>query len=134
MDLTNSKIRCLVVDDEGINLLYLKSFLSREGMLVDCATNGLQAIEKYDLNTYDIILMDGQMPKMNGFEATQIIREKEKEKNTHTPIIAITGYAIPDVEAKFIAAGVDDCLVKPLDESKLISLIQKHVAIVDGEL
>jgi CheY-like chemotaxis protein len=129
MDLEKLNIRILVVDDEGINLLYLKSFLSRQGLQVESATNGLQALEKYDLNSYDIILMDGQMPKMDGFEATRIIREKEKEKNIHTPIIAITGYNLTNVKEKFIAAGADDFLIKPLDEDRLLCLIQKHVTV-----
>ena len=126
MDLKKLNIRILVVDDEGINLLYMKRFLSREGMQVDSATDGLQALEKYEFNTYDIILMDGNMPKMDGFEATRIIREKEKEKNIRTPIIAISGYAIASVKEKFITAGVDDFLGKPLDENMLINLILKH--------
>jgi CheY-like chemotaxis protein len=129
MDLEKLKIRILVVDDEGINLLYLKSFLSKLGLQVESAVNGLQALEKYDLHPYDIILMDGQMPKMDGFEATRIIREKEKVKNIHTPIIAITGYNLANVEEKFIAAGADDFIIKPLDEDRLLCLIEKHVTV-----
>ncbi len=124
---SKTKLRILVVEDDCLTQLYIKRFLSGLGMLVDTAINGFEAVEKYELNTYDIILMDGQMPKMDGFEATRIIREKEKEKNFHTLIIAVSGYAISNVEEKFVTAGVDDYLQKPLDENRLICIINKHI-------
>lgn len=129
-----SNLRILVVEDDYINQLYMKSLLSGEGIHVDSAANGLQALEKYDQNTYHVILMDAQMPKMDGFEATRIIREKEKAKNIHTPIFALTGYAVSNVEENFSAAGVDEFLLKPLDENKLIYLIKKYTAAVGDEV
>ena len=94
-------------------------------MIVDSAYNGLQALEKYDTAKYDIILMDGQMPQMDGFEATRIIREKETQSGIHTPIIAITGYAISGDEERFLKVGMDSYITKPFDENRLIEVIRK---------
>lgn len=117
--------RVLLVEDDAINQMYLKGFLKSNGMIVDSAFNGLQALEKYESGEYDVILMDGQMPKMDGFEATRIIREKEKDSGKHTPVIAITGYAIKGDEERFINAGMDSYITKPFDENKLLEVIRK---------
>ena len=127
-NLVNNKIKILLAEDDAINQLYMKSFLASKGMVVDTAFNGIQAIEKFKAETYDLILMDGQMPRMDGIEATRIIRELEKDKDTHTPIIAITGYAVSGDKENFIAKGMDDYISKPVDEVKLIELIQKHTS------
>ena|GEM_PF-537445 len=127
MDFSKHQVRLLLAEDDGINQLYLKGLLTGHGILVDTAYNGLQALEKFDINTYDIILMDGQMPKMDGFEATRSIRQREETKNTHTPIIAITGYAVSGDKEKFLASGMDDYVSKPIDENRLIELIHQYV-------
>jgi CheY-like chemotaxis protein len=121
-----TELRILLAEDDGINQLYMKSFLTAKGMIVDTAFNGLQAIEKYKSNHYDLILMDGQMPRMDGIEATRLIRILEKEKNIHTPIIAMTGYAVSGDKEKFISFGMDDYISKPVDEKRLMELIQKY--------
>ncbi|MFN2396156.1 MAG: response regulator [Bacteroidales bacterium] len=118
-------LKILVAEDDAINQLYLAGFLKSHGWIVDTAPNGLLALEKYKKNSYDIILMDGQMPKMDGFETTQKIREIESQKDekVHIPIVAITGYAIPGDRDRFISAGMDDYVTKPIDENKLIDII-----------
>jgi len=121
-----TELRILLAEDDGINQLYMKSFLTAKGMIVDTAFNGLQAIEKYKSSHYDLILMDGQMPRMDGIEATRLIRILEKEKNIHTPIIAMTGYAVSGDKEKFISFGMDDYISKPVDEKRLMELIQKY--------
>lgn len=120
-----SECKVLLVEDDALNQMYLKGFLSSKGMIVDSAYNGLQALEKYDAAKYDIILMDGQMPQMDGFEATRIIREKETQSGIHTPIIAITGYAISGDEERFLKVGMDSYITKPFDENRLIEVIKK---------
>lgn len=120
-----SECKVLLVEDDALNQMYLKGFLSSKGMIVDSAYNGLQALEKYDTAKYDIILMDGQMPQMDGFEATRIIREKETQSGIHTPIIAITGYAISGDEERFLKVGMDSYITKPFDENRLIEVIRK---------
>ncbi|MGD9492111.1 MAG: PAS domain S-box protein [Bacteroidales bacterium] len=120
-----TECKVLLVEDDALNQMYLKGFLSSKGMSVDSAYNGLQALEKYDAAKYDIILMDGQMPQMDGFEATRIIREKETQSGIHTPIIAITGYAISGDEERFLKVGMDSYITKPFDENRLIEVIKK---------
>jgi len=120
--------RVLLVEDDALNQMYLKGFLKEMGMQVDSAFNGIQAIEKFDANHYDVILMDGQMPQMDGFEATRIIREKEKLSGRHTPVVAITGYAIKGDEERFMNAGMDSYITKPFDENKLIEVIRRLTA------
>ena len=75
---------------------------------------------------YDLILMDGQMPKMDGIQATLKIREIEKTTNKHTPIIAITGYAVTGDKEKFLSNGFDDYISKPIDETRLSEIIDKY--------
>jgi len=125
-DLSKLNLKILVTEDDRINQLYLKGFLTGKGFQVDTASNGIEALEKFDLNQYDVILMDGQMPILDGFEATHRIREKEKTSGIHTPIIAITGYAVTGDKEKFQDAGMDDYISKPIDEARLVHLIQKY--------
>ena len=88
---------------------------------VDVAENGKTALDMFGLNRYDIILMDIQMPVMNGITATKKIREIEKTINTHTPIIAITANAMLGDKETCLAAGIDDYLSKPYQMEDLIS-------------
>lgn len=125
-DKSDKKSLILLAEDDGINQLYLKGFLNKMGYEVDTAYNGVQVLEKFDLKKFDIILMDGQMPKMDGFETTRLIREKEKQSGRHSVIIAITGYAVSGDKEKFINAGMDDYVSKPIDENLLIELLQKY--------
>ena len=125
VDLSERKLKILIAEDDGINQFYLKKMFLNHGLNVDTAYNGLEVIEKFDKGHFDVILMDGQMPEMDGFEAARVIRTKEKKKKTHTPIIAITGYAIAGDKEKFIEAGMDDYITKPIDESQLMTIIRK---------
>ena len=120
-------LKVLIAEDDAINQMYLAGFLRAQGWKVEVASNGLIAIEKYMESLFDLILMDGQMPKMDGFEATRRIREMEKSTGTRTPILAITGYAIPGERDRFINAGMDDYITKPINEAKLLELIHEWV-------
>ncbi|HSV88464.1 MAG TPA: response regulator [Bacteroidales bacterium] len=120
-------IRILVAEDDAINQIYLAGFLRSQGWLVDVASNGIIALEKYEPGKYDLILLDGQMPKMDGFDVTRRIREKENTSLSRVPIVAITGYAIPGDKERFLEAGMDDYVTKPLDESRLLEIIQRLV-------
>jgi len=121
------EIYILVAEDDAINRMYLSSFLLSQGWKIDIAKNGLEALEKWEQNKYDIILLDGQMPKMDGFEAAKIIREKEKANNSKTPIIAITGYTINEKNEQFVDAQIDDYVIKPINEADLLNKIAKLV-------
>ncbi|MFO7978806.1 MAG: ATP-binding protein, partial [Bacteroidales bacterium] len=115
----------LVAEDDAINQLYLAGFLRSMGWKVDTAGNGLVALEKFRQNNYDVVLMDGQMPKMDGFETARQIRTLEQQSGNRVPIIAITGYAIPGDRERFLSAGMDDYVSKPIDESKLVEIINR---------
>jgi PAS domain S-box-containing protein len=119
-------IRVLVVEDMALNQLLMKTLLDDFGFERDIAENGKIAVEKLQVNEYDIVLMDLQMPEMNGFEATEYIRETLK---LTIPIIALTADVTTVDLAKCKAVGMDDYIAKPIDErvlySKIVGLIKK---------
>ena len=115
-------LKVLVVEDIELNQLLIKIILMDFGFEVDVVDNGKIAIEKLQGNKYDIILMDLQMPEMNGFEATMYIREVMKSQ---IPIIALTADVTTVDLEKCIAAGMDDYISKPIDEKLLYSKMIK---------
>ncbi len=128
LDSEIKNIRVLVVEDIALNQLLMKTLLDDFGFERDIAANGKIAIEKLLNKSYDIILMDLQMPEMNGFEATEYIRNKMKSK---IPIIALTADVTTVDLAKCKAVGMNDYIAKPVDErllySKIVSLVKKPV-------
>jgi signal transduction histidine kinase/FixJ family two-component response regulator/HPt (histidine-containing phosphotransfer) domain-containing protein len=130
MDTEIKNIKVLVVEDMALNQLLMKTLLDDFGFERDIATNGKIAIEKLENKTYDIILMDLQMPEMNGFEATEYIRNK---MNSKIPIIALTADVTTVDLAKCKAAGMNDYIAKPVDErllyNKIVGLVKKPVII-----
>ncbi len=119
-------IKVLVVEDIALNQLLMKTLLDDFGFERDIASNGKIAIEKLQAKSYDIILMDLQMPEMNGFEATEYIRNK---LNSKIPIIALTADVTTVDLAKCKAVGMNDYIAKPVDErllySKIVGLVKK---------
>jgi CheY-like chemotaxis protein len=118
----------LVVEDIALNQLLMKTLLDDFGFARDIAANGKIAIEKLESKEYDIILMDLQMPEMNGFEATDYIRNK---LNSKIPIIALTADVTTVDLAKCKAVGMNDYISKPIDErllySKIVGLVKKNM-------
>ncbi len=91
---------------------------------VDLAENGLEAVELFKKNKYDIILMDENMPKMSGLEATKIILDLEEENGVkHTPIVALTANALATDRAKFLGAGMDEFVSKPIDHEIFVRVL-----------
>lgn len=120
--------RILVAEDEKVNRLYTKRYLELAGCTVETVNNGLQALETLTYGNFDLILMDVQMPIMNGIETTKAIRRGEAgAHNKRMPIIAITAYAMADDKEKFIAAGMDDYIAKPVDQDELNKVIGKNL-------
>jgi CheY-like chemotaxis protein/HPt (histidine-containing phosphotransfer) domain-containing protein len=116
--------RILVTDDNEMNRLVASTILEEYGVIVDEAVNGQEAVEKIKNNVYDIVLMDIQMPVMDGVEATQEIR---KNFSKTLPIIALTAFAIKGDNEKFINAGMDDYLSKPFEENQLLQIVCRWV-------
>lgn len=116
--------RILVVEDNQINQFLVISLLKKWNVILDVAENGKIAIEKLNEQSYDVILMDMQMPIMGGIEATAIIRTKLK---LTTPIIALTARAIKGDDKECLNAGMDDYVSKPFNESDLVNKILKLI-------
>ncbi len=125
-------IKVLVVEDIALNQLLMKTVLDDFGFEPDIAANGMLAIDKMANKTYDIILMDLQMPEMNGFEATTYIRNVLK---SNIPIIALTADVTTVDQAKCKAVGMNDYLAKPIDErilySKIVALLKKQIPPIE---
>ena len=111
-------LEVLLVEDNKINQKLALRLLERLGCTVWLAENGVEALEALDRRPVDLILMDCQMPEMDGFEATRKIRERERE-HRHVPIIAITANAMESDFEKCLASGMDSYLTKPIDFAKL---------------
>jgi PAS domain S-box-containing protein len=127
-------IRILLVEDNVVNQKMAATMLRKAGYIVDIAENGRIAVEAVDKKNYDLILMDIQMPEMDGYEATRIIRAREKEKNKeHTIIIAMTAHAMEGDRELCLAAGMDDYIAKPVDPQKMFKIIKKWVKTKIGK-
>lgn len=128
-------VKVLVVEDMALNQLLMKTLLDDFGFERDIAENGKIAVEKLQADDYDIILMDLQMPVMNGFEATEYIRTK---MNSKIPIIALTADVTTVDLAKCKALGMNDYIAKPVDErllySKIVGLVTKLSAVKSNEV
>ena len=121
----DSNPKILVVDDNHVNQLVATEILKKSGCKVETASNGLEAIEKVKNNRYDLILMDIQMPQMDGTTATREI--KKLGIINLPPIIAMTAYAMEEDREKFLAAGMDDYIAKPIKSDVLINKIAEKL-------
>lgn len=118
------KTRILLVDDSEVNRLLIKEYLKDTNHIITEAENGRIAVEKAKLEEYNIILMDMQMPIMDGYSATQEIRKWEKQTNhAHIPIVAVTAYSMKDELERALAAGCDQYLAKPILKENLIGTL-----------
>ena len=119
----------LIVEDIRANQMFIEMVLQQYGLSFDVANNGQEAVTLFQQNRYDLILMDENMPVMNGTEATKEIRRLEREENRkHTPIVALTANAIQGDRERLLQAGMDDYLSKPVTPQKLIRTIAVFLA------
>ncbi|NLH22872.1 MAG: response regulator [Methanothrix sp.] len=120
-----SGLTILVAEDDPINRRIVKTLLERRGCLVIEVEDGEQAINLWRVRLLDLILMDIRMPKVDGYEATKMIREEEKTRGagTVTPIVALTAYAMQEDREKCIAMGMDEHVSKPIQKEELIAKI-----------
>ncbi len=117
----------LIADDNEVNQRFISTLLYKKGYNYLIASDGNEAIKLFNENKVDLILMDIQMPKLNGVNATRIIRDNEDSLEKHTPIIAMTAYAMSGDKEKFISAGMDDYLAKPIDFQYLYDVLDKYL-------
>jgi light-regulated signal transduction histidine kinase (bacteriophytochrome) len=120
-------VRVLLVDDNAINRKVGTGMLTRDGCVVTVASNGAEAVELSTRNGFDIVLMDCQMPEMDGYEATKQIRKRERG-GARIPIIAVTASATEGQRPRCLAAGMDDFILKPLTPVELRNLVRKWTA------
>ncbi|MBF0396663.1 MAG: response regulator [Desulfobacterales bacterium] len=125
-----SKIKILVAEDNVPNQIVAKSILEKYGFLVNIAINGNEVLEKLQKENYHIILMDVQMPYMDGYETTRIIRRNYSD----IPIIAMTAHALKDDHDLCLKAGMNDYIAKPIDPSEMISVINKYITASDEKI
>jgi CheY-like chemotaxis protein len=117
-------VRILMAEDNGINQRVGKLILQRAGFNIDLVADGNEALEAHRSNPYDVILMDCQMPVMDGFEACRHIRELEQPQPV---IIAVTANALVGERDKCLDAGMDDYLSKPFQAEQLVAIVKKWV-------
>jgi len=116
-----ASFRLLVVEDNAINMMVMKGVLAKLGyQRIDKARDGLEAVEMVSANTYDLVLMDCQMPKMDGYEATRRLRES----GVKTPVVAMTAHAMSGDREKCLQAGMDDYLTKPVVIDQLAAALE----------
>ena len=130
--------RVLVAEDSAINQEVIRRLLEKWGHTAVIADNGLKALSAFENERFDLVLMDLQMPEMNGFEVTAAIRKREHGAGTRIPIIALTAHALKGDRERCIDAGMDDYVSKPIDAEKLFGVVetaasQHRSARSDGE-
>jgi PAS domain S-box-containing protein len=127
---TRRQLRILVAEDNAINRELVTRLLQKNGHTVMAAATGKEAVELLDRegSNCDLVLMDVEMPDMDGFHATAIIREKEKSSGRHMPIVALTAYAMKGDRERCLAAGMDSYLSKPIRYQDLLETVQRLVS------
>lgn len=127
-------LKILLIENDELNIKFVKIVLDRLGHRSDIAINGQVGVDLYKKNKYDLVLMDLEMPEMNGIDAAVEIREYEKKNNIEpVKIIAVTAYAMDTDRQSCFNAGMDDFLAKPFLVEELVELINKHFSD-DNEL
>jgi len=122
--------RILIAEDNLVNQRVAIYMLEKQGHQVTGAMNGEEALAALEKENFELVLMDVQMPKMDGFQATQRIRAKEKETGFHLPIIAMTAHAMKGDREKCLAVGMDDYIAKPLNVKQLSETIARVMSLL----
>jgi two-component system sensor histidine kinase/response regulator len=123
--------RVLLVEDNAVNQMVAEALLKRRGFEVVVAANGREGVAAYERAVFDLVLMDIQMPEMDGFEALAAIRAIEQRTGRHTPVVALTAHAMKEDRDRCLAAGMDDYLSKPIEAARLFDIIR---SVLDGRL
>jgi CheY-like chemotaxis protein len=120
--------RILVAEDSPVNQQLARRLLEKRDFEVVLAGNGREAVAAHARQSFDLILMDVQMPDMNGVEATALIRAKERADHTYTPIVALTACAMKGDQERCLQAGMDGYITKPINSAELYEMIARKVA------
>ena len=121
-------LRVLLAEDNPVNRQLAVRLLEKRGHHVVVATNGREALEALEKESFDLVFMDVQMPEMDGMEATAVIRENEKGRDCHQTIIALTAHAMKGDRERCLAAGMDGYLSKPIRREELDEILNHYVA------
>jgi signal transduction histidine kinase/CheY-like chemotaxis protein/tetratricopeptide (TPR) repeat protein len=119
-------LKILLAEDVGVNAMIATNFLGRMGHAVTVAENGLEALKTLEAGDYDLVLMDIEMPEMDGLEATRCIRGLADQKNSSLPVIAMTAHALPEFRKQCMDAGMNDYITKPLEPAQLEKVLQQY--------
>lgn len=122
------RLKVLVAEDNPVNQMLTVSVLETAGYQVVLAQNGKEAVECFGREPFDLVLMDVQMPEMDGFEATASIRRLEQKTGSHVPIIALTAHALQGDKERCLKAGMNDYLAKPVHVKDLVEMAKRYVA------
>lgn len=125
--------KILLAEDDAVSRNMLTIILEREGYMVVAVEDGIQVVSAFEKEKFDVILMDVNMPYLDGYSATKTIRLKEQDMNYRTPIIAITAYALKGDREKCLTAGMDDYISKPINFSEVIDIVQKYLQVGDSK-
>ena len=120
--------RILVAEDNRLNQLVVRKFLEKWEVQFEIVDNGSKACDLVKEKDFDIILMDLQMPVMDGYEAARLIRQLPAEKYRNIPIVALTASVAIEIQQKIASYGINDYLIKPLNPEDLYSKISKYVS------
>lgn len=129
----NRVLNILLAEDNPVNTRLAVGFIQLRNWKVDCAINGIEAVEKFRIKTYDLVLMDIQMPEMDGMEATRKIREIEEiEGLKPVPVVALSAHTMKRDIDKAMKSGMDDYITKPFKPNELYFLIEKLTRLKTG--
>ena len=130
IDESSPPMNILLAEDNAVNQLFAARLLEKQGHAVSVAATGREVLFALRHRTFDLVLMDVQMPEMDGYEATAIIREQEKFSGAHLPIIAMTAHAMKGDRERCLAQGMDDYISKPIQAKELLAILQRYAPAV----
>lgn len=122
-------MKVLLVEDNLLNQKFAETILKKIGCDVDIAENGLVGYQMFCSSSYDIVLMDIQMPVMDGVESTLKMRQWEQQHNLDpTPVVAVTAYALENDVERYLGAGINAYIRKPYQPKELVEIVQQYTA------
>src|SRR6202023_19831 len=124
----SATLRVLLAEDNAVNQRLAARMLEKRGHCVTVTSNGREALDALEKGAYDLVLMDLQMPEMDGFQATAALRAREKHNGTHVQVVALTAHAMKGDRERCMAAGMDGYLSKPIRPRELYDLLESYLA------